>query len=521
MSPARLLPAGRSARRSAGLRLGVGLLVWLVLSAAIAVLVFLHSSRSLVVASHNATIRPTFSGYAVLRTGPVLPDLRIQTGRRVGVDITLGKTVAVSPSTLVDRYAVLAAQPQGQIDKVTSAVQEMAISSALRGGVLGFLPVGLWLLIGADRRRQLFRNLHDPRTYATAMALVVGAVVFWQPWAERDPEVQLSETWVPLAQFLGPKIPVPDELAKVSIRSTTLSRETQRLISSAVSSYGKGQRFYRQAVADAASLDLHQPGEDETVVVFVSDRHDNVGMDPVARAIGDRGGASVVFDAGDDTSTGEEWETFSLDSVTSAFKDLPRYQVSGNHDNGTFVGDYLRKQGWHTLTGSVVDSPVGPLLGVPDPRSSGLGSWKDENGVSFDEVEGQLADEACSADERISTVLVHDATLARQLLQRGCADLVLAGHLHVVVGPTRVVGENGEIGYSFTTGTTGGAAYAVAVGTKPRRDATVTLVTYRDQRPVGLQVVTLQTPNGHYVVGDYHELVLTPPGDSEPTSSTS
>jgi predicted phosphodiesterase len=511
MNPARLLPAGRSG----WLRLGLALLVWLVASVAIGLLIFLHSSRSLVVASHNASVRPTLSGYAVLRTGPILPDLRIATGRRVGVDITFGKTVAVSPSSLIERYAVLAAQPQGQIDKVTSAVQEMAVSAALRGVVLGFAPIGLWLLVGPDRRRQLRRGFRDPRTYASAMALVVGGVVFWQPWAEQDPPVELSRDWVALPTFLGPKIHVPDELAKVAIRDSPLSRETQRLVESAISSYGKGQAYYRRAVEDAASLDLRQPREGETVAVLVSDRHDNVGMDPVARAIADRAGASLVFDTGDDTSTGAAWEAFSLDSVTAAFKDLPRYSVTGNHDHGTFVGDYLAKHGWRTLTGSVVDSPVGPLLGVPDPRSSGLGSWKDENGVSFEEVESQLADEACASDERISTVLVHDATLARELLERGCADLVLAGHLHVVVGPTRVVGDNGEIGYSFTTGTTGGAAYAVAVGTKPRRDATVTLVTYRDQRPVGLQTVTLQTPNGHYVVDDYHELVFT---DSQQTA---
>lgn len=518
MPLARLTAAGRDALVRRGLRLGIGLLVWVVVTVALGLVIFFHSSRSLVVASHNATVSPNLGGYAVLHTGPVLPDVRIDTGRRIGVDLTLGKTVAVTPSELVQRYAVLAAQPRGQVDKVTSAVQEMAVSAALRGGVLGLVPIGLWLLVGADRRRQLLHGFHNPRTYVSAVVLVVGAVAFWQPWAQRDTDVHPSDTWVPLSQFLGPRIPVPDELARVSIRSSTLSRATQRLIKSAVSSYGKGQAYYRRAVEDAASLDLRQPREGETVVLFVSDRHDNVGMDPVARAIGDRAGASVLFDAGDDTSTGEPWESFSLDSATSAFRDLPRYQVSGNHDNGTFVGDYLRDHGWHTLTGSVVDTPVGPLLGVPDPRSSGLGSWKDENGVSFDEVASQLADEACSADERVSTVLVHDATLARELLQRGCADLVLAGHLHVVVGPTRVVGDNGEIGYSFTTGTTGGAAYAVAVGTKPRRDATVTLVTYRDQRPVGVQTITLQTPNGHYVVGPYHELVLS---GSEPTGGPS
>ena len=76
---------------------------------------------------------------------------------------------------------------------------------------------------------------------------------------------------------------------------------------------------------------------------------------------------------------------------------------------------------------------------------------------------------------------------------------MLGGHLHVRVGPTRVVGENGNVGYSFTTGTTGGAAYALAIGSKPRRDATVSLVTYAEGRPVGIQSVVLQT-NGVFQV---------------------
>jgi hypothetical protein len=70
-----------------------------------------------------------------------------------------------------------------------------------------------------------------------------------------------------------------------------------------------------------------------------------------------------------------------------------------------------------------------------------------------------------------------------------------------------VVGENGQVGYSYTTGTTGGAAYAIAVGSKPRRDATMSLITYRDGRPAGIQSVQLQT-NGVFLVGDYVPLHL-------------
>jgi hypothetical protein len=84
---------------------------------------------------------------------------------------------------------------------------------------------------------------------------------------------------------------------------------------------------------------------------------------------------------------------------------------------------------------------------------------------------------------------------------------VLAGHRHVQKGPTRVVGSNGSVGYSYTNGTTGGAAYAIAIGSKLRRDAELTFLTYRDGRPVGIQPVTVRT-TGDLAVADYVELAL-------------
>jgi predicted phosphodiesterase len=238
-------------------------------------------------------------------------------------------------------------------------------------------------------------------------------------------------------------------------------------------------------------------------VALVSDRHDNIGMDRVARAIGDRAGAESVFNAGDDTSTGGEWEAFSLDSVSEAFADYSRFGVAGNHDNGSFVRDYLDDLGWTMLDGTVVNGPGdAPLIGLDDPRSSGLGNWRDETGLSFHEVADRLSDEICEADDRVATALVHDTDLAQPALQRGCVDLVVGGHVHVKIGPDRVEGPEGQVGYSYTTGTTGGAAYAIAIGSKPRRDAMVSLLTYREGRPIGIQPVTLQT-NGQYIVGSF------------------
>ena len=70
-----------------------------------------------------------------------------------------------------------------------------------------------------------------------------------------------------------------------------------------------------------------------------------------------------------------------------------------------------------------------------------------------------------------------------------------------------MVGENGKVGYTYTNGTTGGAAYAIAIGSKLRRDAEFTFVTYSDGRPVGIQPVTVRT-TGELSVASYIPLDL-------------
>jgi predicted phosphodiesterase len=479
--------------------------VWLVVAVASGLAIFLGSSRTVVLASHEAVLRPTLDGYVVLRTGPVLPDLRIPSGHRVGADIILGKTNADSTEQLVQRYGYIASQPDGQIAKVKGSLEDMAFDAAVRGAVIGLLPVVVWLLIGRARRRELAHH-HGRAGVVIGVTLVVIGVLIWSPWADEEPIADGAGEWTTLSDYLGADINVPEEAASVEVRTDVTTAGGRRLIQSAVDTYDKSRQFYSTAADRAATLDLREPQEGNTVVALIADRHDNIGMDGVARAIADAGGATAVFDAGDDTSVGQSWEAFSLDSVTNAFDGYDRFGVAGNHDHGSFVTDYLDGLEWNMLDAEVVEGPGGAtLLGVDDPRSSGLGSWRDETGLSFDEVGSRLADAACASDERVATILVHDANLADEALERGCADLVLAGHLHVQVGPVRVLGKDGQRGYSFTTGTTGGAAYAIAIGSKPRREATVTLVTYRDGRPVGLQPVVLQT-NGTFEVENYQEL---------------
>ncbi len=494
-------------------------IAWLVVAVPTWALLFTHSSSEMVLASHDAVVRPTLDGWVRIDMGPYVPDLRTKSDGRIGVLVELRKTTANSTGELVQRYAAMAARPGAEERRVTSEVTGLARDAALRAAGIGLLPIGLWLVVGHRRRKDLWHRVRSPdwrgevRTAATAASLAgIVALLVVQPWRpERDRVTE--DVWLPVQDALA-DVPVPEDLQRWQVQGGLLTQDTRRLIASAFDSYDRSKVFFegiKDRAAGVSSL-LHEPADGETVAVLVSDRHDNIGMDPVVRKVADEAKATVVIDAGDDTSTGETWEEFSLESLDKSFDGYDeRVFIEGNHDNGTFVKRYLSALGWTHLTGKAVDPFAGVrITGVDDPRSSGLGSWRDATGLSFDEVRDRIGDDVCELDEqgdRIATLIVHDANLGRTALARGCTDLVLAGHLHRQVGPDRVVGENGKVGYSYTNGTTGGAAYAIAIGSKLRRDAEFTFVTYRDGRPVGLQPVTVTTA-GDLSVASYIPLDL-------------
>ncbi len=492
-------------------RIAAGVAVWLVVTVALWPVLFTHASARTVVASHDAVVQPTLDAHVRLDMGPYLPDVRFSSHHRVGVLVDVGKTSASSGAELAQRYAAIAAHPAAETERLGDLVTRLALDSALRAALLGLVPVAVWVLVGARRRAEL-RAL---RPRARALAAVVAAVLvvlLVEPWHADQDRIE-PQSWVPIAEAL-PDLTVPEGLQAWQLEGGLVTTETRRLVQSAFDTYAISKVFYRgvvKRVSEVAAA-LHRPADDETVALLVSDRHDNIGMDAVARAIGDAGGSTVVLDAGDDTSTGAAWESFSLDSLDRAFKGYDhRVAISGNHDNGTFVSHYLAKRGWTHLDGNAIEPFDGVrLTGVDDPRSSGLGSWRDTKGLTYDQATQKIADDVCadaSHGKRISTLMLHSASMGATALARGCVDLVIGGHLHVQVGPTRVVGENGRAGYSYTNGTTGGAAYSIALGSKLRRDAEVTLVTFAHGRPVGLQPVTITT-TGDVQVASYVPLDL-------------
>jgi hypothetical protein len=85
--------------------------------------------------------------------------------------------------------------------------------------------------------------------------------------------------------------------------------------------------------------------------------------------------------------------------------------------------------------------------------------------------------------------------MARGLAESGCVPLILSGHLHRQVGPDVVESEDGDPTVTLTIGSTGGAIYAFALGTGLRREAQMSIVTFEDGLPVGLQIIDIE-PGG-------------------------
>ena len=163
------------------------LVCWALVSLAAAAVIFFNSSRETTLASHDAVIRPDLSGHVVLLTGPVLPDVRVPTDQRIGVSVTLGKTDAPSTAALIDRYALIAGQPEGPEARVREVLADLMVDSLVRGAALGLVPIVIWVLVGPQRRRALFaRPRKRRRSVALVLSLVVIGVVVAHPWGDDE-----------------------------------------------------------------------------------------------------------------------------------------------------------------------------------------------------------------------------------------------------------------------------------------------------------------------------------------------
>lgn len=466
---------------------------------------FVHSERAIIIGAHEATVQPNFDGFARIDFGTLIPQMRLpsEAPLGIGVDIRLGDSEVSDLNQLIARDAVIASQPQGEIAAVRSNLISMTRDAAMRGIGSGLIAVIIavlaWMAIGQKRRRKIWAEAKHPSRRQTLGAVATGVTLVGALVLVAAPERPRAdiETWEPIGAAF-PLLPSDPVLDKVEIAKGASTSGSQALVKGALDTYRTSVAFYGKLAETAKQAQLRTPLEGETTALVVTDRHDNIGMDPVARVIADRAEASMLIDLGDDTSTGASWETFSLNSLASEFKGFDIVSVAGNHDKGDTVAEQMRDKGFTVLDGKPVEVGGVRFLGSSDPRSSGLtaGYFGDphDNAAALAAQDDELTAAACEGDP-IGVIAVHSPSSAKKAAATGCADLVLSGHLHRQVGPTTALGANGRETTSLTTGSTGGAVYAFALGSKLRREAQVTVVTFDQGRPVGLQVVNFE-PGG-------------------------
>jgi predicted phosphodiesterase len=489
--------------RSFGRILGV-LAVVLAVAVPTAWGLFLQSERHLVIGAHDATVRPVTDGHATLDFGALLPQVRvaIDVPGDIGVAIDLGDSQGTGLEEMLARDAVIASQPEGEIRVIRDAVVDMATSAALRGlgaGLLaGTATVLVWIAVGPRRRRELCARLTRPArrhllpAAATAGVLMVSVTLVAVPGGDDRP----AKDWVPITQ----QFPVlPDDvpaLQDIQLARGSATAASRALVEGALYLYRDSVTFYETLEEKAEQTVMRTPEEGQTTALVVTDRHDNIGMDPVVRRIADRAQARTLIDLGDDTGQGGSWESFSINSLAREFDGFETVAVAGNHDTDA-VAEQMADKGFTVLDGEPVEVGGVRFLGGSDPRGTKLTGYTEDattrDGTLTDQ-DAALRDVACSADEsgeRVGVLAVHSWASAKEVAASGCVDLVLTGHLHYQVGPVAIDGPGETTTTRLTTGTTGGAVLPIALGSSLRRQAQVSIVTFdAEGTPVGVQVVS-------------------------------
>lgn len=481
---------------------------------------FLNSTARTTVGPFEAEVKPMLTPWAVVDFGALLPQMRypLNNTAGLGLQINMQGTTAGSFAETVSMLGVMGSNPDGEIAHLKEEVVELALQGSLFGVFTGLLAAmavaAIWKIVGRRRRASLVAKLRQkdawPRLLIPSLAIVLLLPPLYMIQQQTAARTGAARSWLPLQEAFPQA--AHEELKGILLEDTPMVDEVQELVAGALATYDESTAFYQELALKASELELRQPKKNETVALVVTDRHNNVGMDKVARALGDKAGATVLLNLGDDTSAGADWEAFSIHSLKSTFKDYEKAAIAGNHDSGKMVKRELSEAGFKVLAGRVEEVGGLRVLGQSDPRSSAWGKgYKEDAEQATSAVqakEAELIRAACvtaATGQPVSLVMVHSPAMGKALAATGCAPLILSGHMHRQIGPKAVAGERGTT-VTLTTGSTGGAAYAWAMGSKLRRDAQATLVTFNEKGEAkGLQIITFTTGKT-LEASDFYEL---------------
>ncbi|MEO6513766.1 MAG: metallophosphoesterase [Candidatus Saccharimonadales bacterium] len=432
---------------------------------------------------HRAEMQVNFDGHATLDMGPA-GALRMPLDTPLGIGFNAEvKETSATGKQLLDQYIELLQHPDGEVaylqDAVTSAIEKNVVGGIMGGEALVFAAAAG---IGFYRRnKEQFAMGKRGKTLGAVIAL--GAATGASTAALNDTVSYTPDAWESLASSV-PRDDIklfPKEIQTVEIRGSGLKAGITAGWPLVKEKFITSKTYYEsmlQAFEDQ-SYRIPKKENEEIRILVVSDRHDNVSMDALIKSAIQVAKPDILIDAGDDTSSGEAAESFSINSLLDATKSVKnRLVVLGNHDS-SYTNKQLVKGGFTSLDSEKPVTVAGiRFIGGADPRHSDLGMAIRHGEQTIPELGTILADAACSDEAGIDIAVTHDPRALDEVAARGCVDMTISGHMHAQFGPELQNNADGTAVYRFTNGTTGGAQEAIAIGPLSN-PADITILSYK------------------------------------------
>lgn len=403
-------------------------------------------------------------------------------GAPLTVRLQLQESIA-PPNLLGAQYSALITNPEGEIDHLKADALRHLGRSLLAG-----IPVGVLITAGGVslvESRARDRSRRQGLIAGVSAAALVGCGGYAAFGVTRSVE---PAPWQKLSSVLEPDVYklLPTPLKAVEVRGTTFDAVKGPLQSFVQEKFVRSAVFYatmRKELNEKITNELPPKQDNELRILLVSDRHDNINMDPLTADIVAGAEISGVMNLGDNvsSSTGYSWEAFSNKSFVHWMKPVKEKSYNkGNHDpalgkEGLLDSGFLDNNDMKVHRFADLS-----IIGAADPRSSDVGMAMRSGERSTTDVGKELADAACASQERIDIVATHDPRVATETVERGCATIGASGHMHSQKGPL-VVAKNGHKTYQVTTGTVGGAEQSIAIGPLSV-DATLTQLSFTKEQ---------------------------------------
>ena len=180
------------------------------------------------------------------------------------------------------------------------------------------------------------------------------------------------------------------------------------------------------------------PERGRKTAVLTTDLHCNLDVIAFSGVLDQLSGADIHMDDGDLTMTGSDPERVCVDALTQAVpSSTKKVATIGNHDSDATAAR-LRSQGWTVTNGSVQTVAGITFLGHDDAERTTAAGTKPRNGETTEKIASRLATTSCGSTQ-VDVVLIHQPATFDTLTKKGCAPLLLAGHVHAERGMTTTI----------------------------------------------------------------------------------